>query len=141
MLSRKKIARLDTCKFTELPSTSWFDNDYNAISSALSIDGGEKGINIRHFFESIMFLALICFESHINKYGDPSCKSQKCCEIFNGVDSSPTFRSLQGHYLGALALYNGQPTATGGKNYPNTNGGFTETLTDDGWIEIPKHTK
>ena len=56
------------------------------------------------------------------------------------VETLP-FETKEGHYAGALVHYKGQPTAVGGMNFPYTNYGYTETLTQNGWEELVPHPR
>ena len=90
----------------------------------------EKVFN--EFSSFISFLALICFDVHTGG----------SCETFDGrtVEILP-FKTKQEHWTGTLGFYKGKPTAVGGKNYPWTNKGYTEALTENGWEKLTNHTR
>ncbi|CBY31937.1 unnamed protein product [Oikopleura dioica] len=105
----RKVARLDDCKFVELPITLF--NDYESmISAALSIDGGSS--------------ALICFD----------IDSEKNCEIFDGATNTKASSTAWNHIQGGLGHYKGLPVSVGGELSNKA-----EMLTEEGWIDLPDH--
>ena len=77
---------------------------------------------------------MICFS-----FGRKGDAYNNVCEIFDGWKSYTSFNATEGHFDAALGYYDGKPTAIGGLNYPSSNRGYSETLTEEGWVEITRH--
>ena len=87
--------------------------------SVLTVDQGSK--------------AIICFDDYRN-----IINAERNCELFDGSTTETTFATNKTHENGALALYNGQPTAVGGRPFAE---GSVETLTENGWIPLKSHPR
>ena len=70
-----------------------------------------------------------------------SAEKNRACELFDGLNVSSFISTNEGHYQGRLGMHNGRPTAIAGKTYPYLNEGYSETLTEEGWVEIERHPR
>ena len=101
-------------------------------SSALTISNGTEGSSQEYIIFFLHFSALVCFDNDTDKK----------CEIFNGTAVEElAFEPEEGHWDGGFAHFKGRPTAVGGQNYPWSNRGYTETLTENGWEKLHPHPK
>ena len=120
----KKVARLEGCVFKELAARL---NSYYAWgSAAVALDGGSKG-NTCKISVCMNVLALICF--------DYSRGDSKNCDLFDGEQSSRSFKTVYQHWWAKLALNKGQATSVG--SYYKEGQKKVETLGSDGWTFLP----
>ncbi|CBY24915.1 unnamed protein product [Oikopleura dioica] len=107
---RKKIAKLEECSFVELPARLNLEGYVGTAALTLADN-----------------TVLVCFGTN----------SEKKCDLFDGVESNPTFSTSFGHRHGSLGMYRGKPTTVSS----SSTDGYSkiETLGDSGWLRLNDH--